>query len=78
MDFEFFESGRVSLSYEALKPYDGKWVAFSPDGTRIVESADDLVTLRDLVEAAGENPENVAYERIVLDDTWQGASVELS
>lgn len=42
----------------------------------MVATADDLLTLNRLVREAGEEPEAVGIERIVLEDDWRGA-VEL-
>ncbi len=69
-----YEQNRAKFTVEELHQYEGKWVAFSPDGSRIVASADDLLTLEDLVVAAGEDSQEVGTERIVLEDDWQGAA----
>lgn len=61
---------------ELLK-YDGQWVAFSMDGRRLIASSEDLATLDGLVVAAGADPEQVAFERIELDNVYLGGA-ELS
>jgi hypothetical protein len=76
MDIQTYRINREKIPVEQLRRYDGQWVAFSTDGARIVAGAADLDTLDGLVRAAGEDPERVGYERIVLNDTWQGGGIE--
>lgn len=71
-----YEQNRAKFTPQQLQQYDGKWVAFSSDGSRIVASADDLLSLESLVVASGEDPEEVGTERIVLADDWKGAAIE--
>jgi hypothetical protein len=54
--------------------FRGQWVAFSSDGRRVVASSDDLETLEALVIAAGEDPEQTAYERIEFEDVHLGSA----
>ena len=56
------DSGEVSA--DELRKHRGHWIAFSPDGRRIVASSLTLANLDALVRAAGENPEEVLLERI--------------
>jgi len=42
----------------------GCWVAFSPDGRRLIARSISLATLDIQVRKAGENPEEVLLERI--------------
>jgi hypothetical protein len=49
-------------------------VAFSLDGARIIASSDDLGALDKLIIDAGENPEQVALERIDLEDVCLGGA----
>lgn len=65
------------MSPDALREYDGSWVAFSADGTEIVAAAPTLAELDRLVSAAGKDPESVGYERIQFDDSSVGGA-ELS
>jgi hypothetical protein len=74
---EEYERNRVRFTLADLAKYDGQWVAFSLDGRRIIASHEDLAVLDGLVVAAGEDPEKVAFERIVLEDSYLGAA-ELS
>lgn len=77
MDVAAFTRNRADFPVDELKKYEGQWVAFSADGTRIVAGADELGKLPELIAAAGEDPQEVGYERIVLEDDWQGAALEL-
>lgn len=47
-----------------LAPYMGRWVAWSPDSSRIVTSAEDIDTLDELVLKEGEDPSQCAIEYI--------------
>ena len=62
------------MSAEELRQYEGKWVAFSADGTRIIAAATTLADLDQLVVAAGEDPEMVGLERIELEDSSTGGA----
>ena len=57
-----------------LREYQGKWIAVSADGTRIVAAADNLLDLDNLVSAAGENPQSVGYERVDFQDSSMGGA----
>ena len=67
-------TNRSHLPIEVLKKYQGQWVAFSADGSRIVAGAEDLASLDQRVIAAGENPEEVGIERIEFEDTSVGGA----
>ncbi len=72
MDLQVYRENRDRFSEEELRRYGGQWAAFSDDGMRLVAASADLQTLHQLVKQSGENPETVWYERIVLEDDWQG------
>ena len=59
-----YEANRSRFKAEEMANYKGQWVAFSPDGSRIVANSGDLGELDRLVVAAGEDPETVGIERI--------------
>lgn len=72
-----YRENRARLPPAELASYQGQWVAFSLDGRRIVASSQDLYALDRLIIEAGEDPEQVALERIELDDVSLGGA-ELS
>jgi hypothetical protein len=55
---------RLQFDPALLLPYAGQWIAWSPDGSRIVAHADDIDTLYKLVAEAGEAPSQCAIESI--------------
>ncbi len=59
-----FRENRRKFTFDDLKPYEGKWVAFSADGSRIVDSDEDFGNLFDRVHVS---KEPVAYDRIEFD-----------
>jgi hypothetical protein len=74
---QVYRENRARFPLAELVKYDGQWVAFSLDGHRLIASSEDLATLDNLVVAAGVDPEQVAFERIELDDSYLGGA-ELS
>ena len=69
-----YRENRAKFSIEDLLPYEGKWVAFSLDGSKILGSAPSLLELDTQLISAGENPEKVALEKIELNDFYLGAA----
>jgi len=59
-----FLENRQKFPLEELAKHLGKWVAWSPDGGRILASAADPGDLEELVRAAGENPVQCVLEGI--------------
>jgi hypothetical protein len=77
MSIQAYQQNRERFLLEELQPFDGKWVAFSADGSRIVAAADEIGTLHMRLTEAGVRPEEVKLERILLEDDWEGGGVEL-
>ncbi len=68
----------AALPAEALAHYAGRWIAWSPNGARIVAEADATEDLDDRVRAAGEDPERCVVEGIpapgaLLGGEWLGS-----
>jgi hypothetical protein len=61
---------------DELAKYFGQWVAWSPDGTRVVASSTDPDALEDLVRAAGEDPMFCVVEGIPEHDSLIGGGLE--
>ena len=59
-----FLANRAVFPVEELAKHMGKWVAFSPDGSRIAASAVDPDLLDELLLAAGEDPMQCVIEGI--------------
>ena len=62
---------------DQLSNHRGRWVAFSPDGRRLIASCTTLSALDAELRAAGENPEDVLLERIPEGD-FVASGLELS
>jgi hypothetical protein len=67
-----YNTNRAKIPLEELKKYEGQWVAFSLDGSRILGGAPTLIELDDRLTAAGVDPEQVGYERIEWEDSHLG------
>jgi hypothetical protein len=63
---------RLQFPLDDLAKHAGEWVAWSPDGTRIVASSRDPAALDRLIRAAGENPEQCIVEGIPDSDSVIG------
>ena len=74
MDVRAYQENRARFPLRELAKYQGQWVAFSLDGARIIASSEDLITLDRLIIELGEDPEQVALERIDLDDVCLGGA----
>jgi hypothetical protein len=72
VDVGVYEANRSRFTAEELAKYKGQWVAFSPDGSRIVANSEDLAELDRLVISAGEDPQAVGLERISDDASFLG------
>jgi hypothetical protein len=71
------EASLSDLPAEELTKHRGHWLAFSPDGHRLIASCLTLKELDAQVRAAGENPEEVLLDRIPCGDAILSGS-ELS
>jgi len=69
-----FTRNRAEFSKDELVKYDGRWVAFSPDGREIVASHEKLEEIDELVRRAGFDPEEVFLEKIEVEDSAVGGA----
>jgi hypothetical protein len=67
-----FLEHRAAFPPEALVPYMGRWIAWSPDGSRIVADSENPEDLYDRILAAGEDLERCVIEGIPDDDAVIG------
>jgi hypothetical protein len=64
MNMQEYLKNRLAFPLDELAKHRDEWVAWSPDGTRLVATSRDPDALDDLIRAAGEAPENCAIEGI--------------
>jgi hypothetical protein len=64
MNMQEYLKNRQQFPLEQLASHRGEYVAWSPDGKRIVASSGTLEGLDDLVRAAGEEPSECIVEGI--------------
>jgi hypothetical protein len=59
-----FRTNRASFSRSQLEKYRGLWIAFDASGTRIIASGESLDEADQQVRMAGEDPNEVVFERV--------------
>ncbi len=64
MDWQVFDKNRAAFPPEELLAYRGQYIAWSPDGTRIIASDQDGIRLDDTVRALGYDPAEVAFSSV--------------
>ncbi len=67
-----FLANRATFPVEELAKYEGLWVAWSPDGSRVAASAADPELLDGLLQNAGEDPAQCVIEGIPGDEPLFG------
>ena len=73
-----FEENRQRISLTKLGQFRGQWVAYSSDGSQVLAGAENLVSLREHLTAAGIDPEDVVLGKIpALDDEMPIGGAEL-
>ena len=72
MDMQQYLKNRLLFPLDELAVHAGKWVAWSPDGARIVASSLDPEALDNLIREAGEDPEQCLVEGIPDSDSVIG------
>jgi Family of unknown function (DUF5678) len=63
-DLRYFDENRSRFPPEQLLPYAGQHVAWSPDGSRILASGEDMDEVEKKLRAAGIHPSQVVFEYI--------------
>lgn len=69
-----YEANRAKFTAEELRQFEGQWVAFSRDGSRILASAETLRDLEERLAATRQDPQEVAFERIEFEDSLLGGA----
>lgn len=64
MNLPEFQRNRADFDQDLLARHQGRWVAFSGDGRRIVASGDTLDQLENQLASLGQDPQEVFLERI--------------
>ena len=59
-----YRNNRAAFPRSELERHRGRWIAFDPEGTRIVASGETLDLVEEQVKAAGEDPNEVVLERV--------------
>ena len=72
MNMQEYLKNRLAFPLEELATHRGEWVAWSPDGTRLVASSKNPDELDELIRAAGEDPEDCPIEGIPDADSVLG------
>lgn len=68
MDMQAFQKNRQQFPAEELAKYAGKYVAWSPDGTRIIASDHDELRLTNKVRADGLDSAEILIAFVLADD----------
>ena len=64
MDWQEFDKNREAFPPEELLAYRGQYIAWSPDGTRIIASDTDGLKLDDTVRALGYDPAELTFSSV--------------
>ena len=75
MDMSEFTKNRLQFPLEELSKYAGSYVAWSPDGRKIVASDTDLVRLDEAIRQAGYDPSETLVSSVPEDDVVLGGGV---
>lgn len=67
-----FLEHRAAYPPEALAEYAGRWIAWSPDGARIVAESAAPEELDERIRTSGEDPERCVVEGIPATDATLG------
>ncbi|CAN5151050.1 hypothetical protein BH10PLA2_BH10PLA2_28890 [soil metagenome] len=59
-----FHNNRAAFPLTELAKYQGQWIAFDPDGTKVIAAAPSLLECHGKAKAAGFDPENVGFEGV--------------
>jgi hypothetical protein len=75
LDLSQFNKNRLAFPPEELLQYRGQYIAWSPDGSRIIAGDRDFLKLDDTVKGLGYDPSEVSYETVPDADIILGAGV---
>jgi hypothetical protein len=69
VDLALFHKNRLRFPPEQLLPYAGRHIAWSGDGTGILESGESFEEVNDKLVARGINPSSVVFSYVPPPDT---------
>jgi hypothetical protein len=77
IDINEFRRNQSRLPRAELEKYNGQYVAWSPDGSRILAADPDPLRVDALLCAAGYDPAEILVNRIALPEevSWSGWSI---
>ncbi len=75
MDMNVFYENRNRFALEELAKYRGRYVAWSPDGTAILDSDEDMLRLDERLKAAGWDLSEIVVSNIPDEDTILGGGI---
>jgi hypothetical protein len=68
MNMHDFLSNRSKVSSVELEKYAGKYIAWSPDGTRVLAAADDPLQVVAILKSAGYDPAECVLSSVPADE----------
>jgi hypothetical protein len=75
VDMKVFYENRNRFALEELAKYRGRYVAWSPDGSRIVASDEDELKLDEAIRAAGYDVSETVVSFVPDEDTILGGDI---
>lgn len=75
MDMRVFNENRLRFPPEELQKYAGKYVAWSPDGTSILDSDEDMTRLDERLQAAGHELSEILISMVPAEDLILGGGL---
>jgi hypothetical protein len=72
-DTRFYNENRTKIPPEDLLPYAGQWLAWSPDGTRILAHGKEIDAVEHELQAQGIAASAVVWEELPsldAEDSW--------
>jgi hypothetical protein len=75
MDMRVFNENRRRFPPETLQKYAGKYVAWSPDGTSIIDSDEDMSRLNERLKIAGYELSVILISMVPAEDLILGGGL---
>jgi len=77
IDINRFRLNQSRLPPEEWRAYDGQYVAWSPDGTRVIAAHQDAAQVDAMLQAGGYDPAEILVSRVAFPEevSWSGWSM---